>query len=54
MMLSITLGSILRFVLTLSMVFAALNSDWLMFGICLGIFAFVLWLEEKEFSVDEE
>lgn len=50
MVLNISVGSILRFVLTLSMVFAALNTDWLMFGICLGIFAFVTWLEHKEFD----
>lgn len=54
MIMKISLGSILRFVLTLSMVFAALNSDWLMFGVCLGIFAFILWFEEKEFSDGEE
>jgi uncharacterized membrane protein len=36
------------------MVFAALNTDWLMFGVCLGIFVFILWLEEKEFEEEDE
>ena len=50
---ALSIGSIIRFLLTISMVLSALNSDWVFFYISLVIFLFLIWVEESDFGSDE-